>query len=934
MIEQLRFYITHSLNDLRVNTRLTFFALLSIAAGVAAIVSLQTLGIMIEEAVTGNLQETNQGDVRTRIFAAGENEEDLYAPFEEAGLIVTETVSFVGQSGEVVTLSEAGLESIREWIDQSDYAGTVDVTAKIPLTNPIAIFFGSGTGTNLTIEATGENVSNLTGFVVDPKVFPLYSDITTADGQPLADVLQAPNDVVLSEATQDTVDIAIGDVIVIAGANEPFTVRGFVSAEEGVSSTDDILAGIFGFYYVSQDAITLFDDVTISYDPLYFRLDDPAQADAFAEALAAEYPFFETTTTEDLREQNEASMEQINQLLTIMGLISLLIGSIGIVNTMQVVVRRRMLEVAVLKTLGMQGEQVTLLFLVQALLLGIIGSLFGIVLGWIATFALQSAAEAITASSLDFVLALSPAINGVVMGVIVTTIFGFLPTLSAAQVRPGIVIRPREGVVPRAGIVQRLLVLLFIILVIAAITQTILGASFLLALGVVAGTFVAAGIIYMILWVLIWLIGRFMPAFGIADLKVSLRQMLASRGRGASTLLALVVGVFSLSTITLLAESITSVLGEALEEQGNISITVNNYNQLEDVTSILDNFDGVNSYNTLLGYEAELVSWEDVETGNTYTPEDIPQVVVDADISFPPFFDGTEEEQQDLQLEILDFSLFNTTVEARTITEEDSEQSMTFGRALTPDDADEPRIIYANTPVLEGLGISEGDRVTYRISNQGLFGSSSEDVTFEVAGMAVAEVIAIAGSGNYAPTSAFPENINPTSISISADVTDERLSELRLELSEVAGVFVLETAILTTLITGLLAQFTAFPTLVAILGLIVGGVVIANSVALATMERRNEIAVMKSVGLQRERVLGMLLLENGILGLIGGFIGVGIALNFVVVLAVTTGSGFTSIPWGTALLLMLLCVIVAIIAALTSAWTASGEKPLTVLRYE
>jgi putative ABC transport system permease protein len=116
--------------------------------------------------------------------------------------------------------------------------------------------------------------------------------------------------------------------------------------------------------------------------------------------------------------------------------------------------------------------------------------------------------------------------------------------------------------------------------------------------------------------------------------------------------------------------------------------------------------------------------------------------------------------------------------------------------------------------------------------------------------------------------------------------------------------------------------------------LIVGGVVIANSVALTTMERRREIAVMKSVGLQRERVLFMILLENGILGLIGGLIGVGIGLVALVVLIGTTGAPGSAIPVGTALLLMLLCVIVALIAALSTAWGASGEKPLNVLRYE
>src|SRR5690606_23283047 len=115
------------------------------------------------------------------------------------------------------------------------------------------------------------------------------------------------------------------------------------------------------------------------------------------------------------------------------------------------------------------------------------------------------------------------------------------------------------------------------------------------------GAFLAAGFIYLILWVLIWVIARFFPSFGLVDLKVSLRQMLASRGRGASTLLALVIGVFSLSTITLFADSINNVLTEALEGSGgNVLISMQGYNQLDDVEAVLNSLEGVNDYTTTL----------------------------------------------------------------------------------------------------------------------------------------------------------------------------------------------------------------------------------------------------------------------------------------------------------------------------------------------
>jgi len=112
--------------------------------------------------------------------------------------------------------------------------------------------------------------------------------------------------------------------------------------------------------------------------------------------------------------------------------------------------------------------------------------------------------------------------------------------------------------------------------------------------------------------------------------------------------------------------------------------------------------------------------------------------------------------------------------------------------------------------------------------------------------------------------------------------------------------------------------------------------VIANSVALTTLERRREIGIMKAVGLQRERVLGMLLLEYGLMGLIGGLIGIligGVSLLYVLV-QVFGGQLGEVIPYGTAAILMFLCVGIALFAAILTAWGASGEKPLNVLRYE
>lgn len=936
MFEKLRFYVTHSFNDLRVNQRLTFFAILSIAAGVAAIVSLQTLSIMIADTLEQNLQAGNRGDVSAQISSEGPNADDSkFAAYVESGTLSEEKLSFFGQSAPIYTLSPQGIKELQAWIDSSDFAGQVEFTYRIALSNLFSVFTGSGRGTTLADTETGTESSQVSPVVIDPKAYPYYSEVVTIDGQALADVLQSSTDIVVSQNIADDMGLKVGDTLTVSGSSATFTVQGIVAMESEVRNpVTDIFAGLYGFYYINWDAVSSFDGFEAGTDTLYFKLADSSRVTEFNKAFSEAYPFFRTTSIDDLREQNDQLVGILNQLTTIIGLVSLLLGSIGIVNTMQVVVRRRMLEIAVLKTIGLQSEQVTTLFLTEAFLMGVIGSLGGILLGWVGTFIIKAGIEATFHTALPFRVAVSPAFNGFVVGVVVATVFGFLPTLVAGQVRPGIVLRPTQNIIPRTGCLQTLAAIALIVAVISLIAQSILG-NFALALGVVVGAFFAAGLVYIILWGIIWLIGHLFPSFGIVDLKVSLRQMLAAKGRGASTLLALVVGVFSLSLITLFAQAFNNILSiELADLGGNVFVSVQNYNQLDAVETKLESLDGFHSYEVSLAYKAELLSWEDSETHRVVPGDGLVAYALEKKIDFPPFFQGTEQERADIQKQMFDATLVNTSIEAYDVNQV-SDKRMALGRDLSAEDAGQADIVMQGTSLLTELGFTPGDKLTYRITSPGLFGGRSEDITFELVGLQVQDTMQInTGATMRAPAGVFPDNINPSAVTLLVDIDEAQMGALRKAIAEVPGTFAIPTSIFTELFTSILGTFTAFPLLVAALGLLVGGVVIANSVALSTMERQHEIAVMKAVGLQRERVLGMLLLENGILGFIGGLLGVGIGLVALVIFTNTANIPLNAIPWGTAFILMILCIAVAMIAAVTSAWAASGEKPLTVLRYE
>src|SRR5206468_2578783 len=129
-----------------------------------------------------------------------------------------------------------------------------------------------------------------------------------------------------------------------------------------------------------------------------------------------------------------------------------------------------------------------------------------------------------------------------------------------------------EGRIPAAGCLPTLLSLLLVIVSVGLIAGQLVG-NVIVGLAGVAITAIVMGIVVLMLWVLIVLISA-LPAFGSVDLRMALRGIGTHRTRTASTLLALIAGIFSLSMITLVAESVPRLLNLQLTNVlgGNVVI--------------------------------------------------------------------------------------------------------------------------------------------------------------------------------------------------------------------------------------------------------------------------------------------------------------------------------------------------------------------------
>jgi putative ABC transport system permease protein len=119
------------------------------------------------------------------------------------------------------------------------------------------------------------------------------------------------------------------------------------------------------------------------------------------------------------------------QVLTYaLGAIALLVGGIGIMNMMLVSVRERTREIGIRKSVGADPWKVQAQFLIEALVLGILGGIVGVVAGITSTNLISSLA------GWETILSASSLVVGVAVALAVAVFFGFYPARRAARLDP------------------------------------------------------------------------------------------------------------------------------------------------------------------------------------------------------------------------------------------------------------------------------------------------------------------------------------------------------------------------------------------------------------------------------------------------------------------------------------------------------------------
>jgi putative ABC transport system permease protein len=146
------------------------------------------------------------------------------------------------------------------------------------------------------------------------------------------------------------------------------------------------------------------------------------------------------SSSDDLLKQVNSVLGLITLVIAGIGGISLVVGGIGIMNAMITAVLERTREIGLMKALGASNERVLILFILEAGFIGMLGGIIGIILGYGLSFLISFIGTS-AGFALASVVNAEITIGALLFGLLIGIISGLLPALRAANLDPVVALR-------------------------------------------------------------------------------------------------------------------------------------------------------------------------------------------------------------------------------------------------------------------------------------------------------------------------------------------------------------------------------------------------------------------------------------------------------------------------------------------------------------
>ncbi|HEX2603877.1 MAG TPA: ABC transporter permease, partial [Oxalicibacterium sp.] len=398
----------------------------------------------------------------------------------------------------------------------------------------------------------GQSVSRLASVKAVGDAYPLRGKVELAV-RPMekglaTDSIPQPGSVWVDAGILSSLHVSVGDALTlgnrrfaIAGVitKEPDRGAGFMNFAPRVMLADSDLASTGLIQYGSRVAYRLLVAGT------------PAQISAYEKWVkqtvsTAKLRGVRVESLESGQPEMRATLQRAQEFLSLVGLLSAMLAAVAVAMAARRFMLRHVDACAMLRCLGMTQNEVTLLYLIEFLLVGVLGSALGALLGFAAHFALIAWLGRLLATDLP-AASLLPAAQAMLTGLLLLIGFAIPPILQLREVPHNRVIR-REQEAPRAATIATYALGLLAFVALLLWQADDLKLALLTAAGFVGGM---AGFA-LIGWLGLKSLGRLRGMFSHPSWRFAITALQRRPGAAVLQIVALALGLMALLMLTVI----------------------------------------------------------------------------------------------------------------------------------------------------------------------------------------------------------------------------------------------------------------------------------------------------------------------------------------------------------------------------------------------
>jgi putative ABC transport system permease protein len=746
--------------------------------------------------------------------------------------------------------------------------------------------------------------------LVDAVQPPRFEAFTAAKGH----LPNAPDQIAIDQATASREHLQLGQQIVIAGRSPArrYTIAGIAkfAGSESFGGASVVLLVTQQAQYVAGEP-GAYDGINVAASPGV----TPQQ---LASRVRAALPATLTVRTGAQEAANQTSeleelLSPVRTFLLIFAYVALVVGAFIIFNTFSITVAQRTREFGLLRTLGASRGQIMRTVVEEGLLLGIAGSVVGLLAGIGLAPALDGLFKAFGADLPDngTVLEARTVIVSLGVGIVVTVAAGFFPALRATRVPPIAAMREGVQIPPRPLPSRRRLIIRFVVVlvVVLAVSVASKGVGAVLLVGVVIrGMRLRYRLrhhgkqrTYRVIPALAGAIGWLISWRGIVA-RLARENSMRQPGRTLVTALALTVGLGLVAFISVLAAGTKTTIDRAVSRSFAGSLIVQNSQQGQGlpaaVAPAVRTVHGVGAVTAVAFTKGRVRNL--AVAGAPVIAEKSTVTAIEPE-SFGGMYKVEWEHGSSATLASLGQS--DTVITKKFASAHDLRVGQRLS-VLTPS-GHEVTLTVTGIAKEEVVGLLSNLTVSRALARSA-FGQREDGVDF-VAYAPGANATQVRRGINSLLRAGFPQAHSQTA------------AEYTHEVSSKVNKFLLLVYVLL-----------ALSVLVSLFGIV-------NTLILSIYERTRELGMMRAIGTSRSQIRQMIRYESVITAIIGGVLGlvIGVVGAVLVTVFALSGSGYVvSIPLGTLVVLLIASAVAGLLAAQLPARRAARLDVLGALASE